>query len=99
VIAHQETSLAAALSIAGHVESMRRLVLWYIASKGGYGATDEEIQTMLDMNPSTERPRRGELVKAGKVRDSGNRRETISRRKAIVWVAVLQQGDLFKERP
>lgn len=34
-------------------------------------ATDHELQTKLGMDPSTERPRRGELVDAGYVMESG----------------------------
>jgi len=49
------------------------------------GATDEEIQTWLGMNPSTQRPRRVELVKKGLVVDSGKTRQTRSGRKATVW--------------
>lgn len=52
------------------------------------GATDEELQDLLQMNPNTERPRRVELVRMGLVRDSGLTRTTRSGRKATVWVAV-----------
>ena len=50
-----------------------------------YGQTDEEMQDWLPMNPSTQRPRRGELVKAGLVEDSGEKRRTRSGRWATVW--------------
>ena len=50
-------------------------------------ATDEEVQTVLSMNPSTERPRRKELQDAGLVVDSGIRRCTASGRNAVVWAA------------
>ena len=36
--------------------------------------TDREIQSILGMEGSTERPRRGELVRMVRVRDSGTRR-------------------------
>lgn len=52
------------------------------------GATDEEIQRTLDMNPSTQRPRRVELVDAGLIEDSGRTAPTRSGRPAVVWVAV-----------
>lgn len=47
------------------------------------GLTDAQIQAALDMNPSSERPRRLELVEAGLVRDSGRRRNGMA-----VWTAV-----------
>lgn len=49
------------------------------------GMTDEELQHELDMNPSTERPRRVELVEYGLVVDSGERRTTHAGIEAIVW--------------
>ena len=49
------------------------------------GLTDEQIQQYLDMNPSTQRPRRGELVAAGMLLDSGQTRPTTSGRPAVVW--------------
>lgn len=59
----------------------------FIHRAGSRGATDEEIQTALALNPSTQRPRRIELVKAGRVYDSGNRRKTLANLDAVVWVA------------
>jgi hypothetical protein len=51
------------------------------------GATDEEIQHELQMNPSTQRPRRIELVEAKLVLDSTMKRPTSSGRQAVVWIA------------
>jgi hypothetical protein len=48
------------------------------------GLTDEEMQTRLGMNPSTQRPRRIELVRRGLVVECGTRR-TASGRMASVW--------------
>jgi hypothetical protein len=67
--------------------SKRRLVYDYVQVMGDIGATDEEIQDILGMNPSTQRPRRVELVDAGLIRDSGATRKTRSGRPAVVWVA------------
>jgi len=53
---------------------------------GDYGWTDEELQIQLTWNPSTERPRRIELMDYGFVYDSGRTRRTHSNRKAVVWV-------------
>jgi hypothetical protein len=60
-------------------------VLDVIRSSGG--ATDEEGLFASGFNVNTYRPRRVELVGLGLVRDSGERRLTQSRRRAIVWVA------------
>jgi transcription initiation factor IIE alpha subunit len=48
------------------------------------GLTDEEMQTRLGMNPSTQRPRRIELARRGLVVECGTRR-TASGRNASVW--------------
>lgn len=82
---HSETSKDAADSIRPSTASLREKVYALIASSSGM--TDEEIQVALDMNPSTERPRRIELVNAGRVRDSGRTKATRSGRQAVVWVA------------
>ena len=77
------TSKAAALSVAPRTGTQRRRVLDAIAASGGL--TDEEIQARLAMNPSTQRPRRVELVEGGWIKDSGARRPSSSGRESIVW--------------
>lgn len=47
--------------------------------------TDEAIQTTLEMNQNNERPRRGELVEKGLVRDSGRTGRTHSGCRAVLW--------------
>jgi hypothetical protein len=49
-----------------------------------HGLTDEEQQAALAMNPSTQRPRRVELVRRGFVVEDGARK-TSSGRMAAVW--------------
>lgn len=83
--AHSPTSRAAAEALTDS-GTKRRLVLALIAA--GDGLTDEECQVALTMNPSTQRPRRVELVEMGLVRDSGRTRPTHSGREAVVWEAV-----------
>jgi hypothetical protein len=78
-----ETSKAAAVDIGKHRETLRQKVLAYITLYGP--VSDEMIQRALGMNPSTQRPRRIELVEAGKVKDSGQKRKTLSGRTAIAW--------------
>ena len=51
-------------------------------------STDEEIQGWTELSPSSERPRRGELVEMGIVEESGEVRPTKSGRNATVWTLV-----------
>lgn len=55
--------------------------------KIGGPQSDNELVASLEMwgSPSGIRTRRAELVKQGKVRDSGKRKRTGSGRNAIVW--------------
>lgn len=82
-----DTSAGAADRIESAAATLRAKVLRHL-KENALGLTDEEMQERLDMNPSTERPRRIELVNAGDVKDSGQRRRTHSGRWAVVWVAV-----------
>lgn len=85
-VPYRETSVAAAESMREGASTLRARVLSALRSSGPM--TDEEIQLSLGMNPSTERPRRIELLTSGSVRDSGETRLTKSERRAIVWAAV-----------
>lgn len=80
------TQRLAALSIYPHTGTDRRRVLDFVASRGEWGATDDEMQQALRMNPSTQRPRRVELRDGGWIEQSGRKRRTLSRRAAVVWV-------------
>ena len=81
------TSLEAAEAIEPKVGTLRRAVLECIRSSALHGWTDEQIQRLTNMGPSTQRPRRVELMRAGLVVDSGRTRKTASGRNATVWVA------------
>jgi protein tyrosine/serine phosphatase len=87
--AQSETSRGAAERMRPTASTDRAAVLALLTRKLS-GMTDEEIQRALKLNPSTERPRRIELVQAGKVRDSGRTRKTKSGRAATVWEAVSE---------
>lgn len=83
-VAGSITSAAAADSLdATTLNRLHRVVLEYLATRAG-GATDEEMQRGIPMPPSTQRPRRIELVRRGLVVECGTRR-TASGRKASVW--------------
>lgn len=81
------TSRAAAEAARVTTPKQRAAVLRFLEERGQLGATDEEIQLALELRSQSEGPRRGELVKAGLVRDSGQRRPTTSGRAAVVWIA------------
>jgi len=89
---HSPTSADAARGIEPRTESLRRAVLDYLRGRGAEGATDEAIQEALQMNPSTQRPRRIECVELGLVRDSGRTRPTRSGRQAVVWMAIERKA-------
>lgn len=82
------TSDAAARWVAPFTGTMRERVYAYIAACGSNGATDDEGETALGIRPQSYTPRRGELVNAGRVVDSGRRRPTASGSPAAVWIAV-----------
>lgn len=85
---HSDTSKSAAVAIVSDRNALRKQVYDFIKSKGLNGATDEEIQDGLGMNPSTQRPRRVELWNKGSVLLAADmKRPTKSGRLAQVWVA------------
>lgn len=91
--AHSETSREAAIANYYSAGSQRSRVLRCLRDHPD-GLTDEELQELLNMNPSTQRPRRIELCDSEPpmVKDSGRTRKTKSGRNATVWVARQVQG-------
>lgn len=85
-VSGSQTSQLAAAAIRKGASSLRTKVLNYLRDRRD-GATDDEMQWALGMNPSTQRPRRVELCEEGLVVDSGKRRPTKSGRAATVWYA------------
>ncbi len=61
-----ETSKAAAERIEPSMKSLKGKLLAYLREHGPM--TDDEMQKFIPMNPSTQRPRRIELVSKGLVR-------------------------------
>lgn len=80
------TSDVAADCIASRVVTMRAAVLSMLRERGEHGATDQEMQDALGLPSNTQIPRRWELVKAGGVVASGQKRKTRSNCPATVWV-------------
>lgn len=87
------TSRAAAESIEPAITTLRGIVLAFLRTEAPGGATDEEMQLGLGMGPSTQRPRRIELVRGGLVRATGVQRQTSSGRMAEVWTAVRASAE------
>ena len=85
---HSDTSRDAAKLIETDINRLQAAVLKAIRLRA---STDEELQAVLHMNPSTERPRRVELVEKGLIVDRGLRRKTASGRYAVVWEAVRRE--------
>jgi hypothetical protein len=83
---HSDTSEEAAKSVDPAADTWLSKVYRELIKAGPVGRTDDELQIILDMNPSTQRPRRIDLVKRSLVCDSGARRKTRSNRPAVVWV-------------
>lgn len=83
--AHSGPSVEAAEAIKPDANRLRQVVYDAI-SRADNGLTDEEGIAETGLSPSTYRPRRVELVRAGKVVDSGRTRKTASGRSATVWV-------------
>lgn len=74
----------AAREIEPHVTGLQQRLLDFLEEWGP--ATDEQIADALGMNPSTERPRRIELERAGLVVQAGVAK-TKSGRSAALWKA------------
>lgn len=81
---HSATSRDASRRIRGGAQALRERVYDYIRAHGP--VTDEEIAEALQMNPSTERPRRVELQSAQRIRPEGEKK-TRSGRRAQAWRA------------
>ena len=84
-VQHSRTSMAAADAMDGdRLNSLQRSVVAFLRDRGVHGATDEEMQLGIPMPPSTQRPRRIELVRRGLVVEAGTRKAR-SGRFARAW--------------
>lgn len=81
---HSKTSRAAARKVKPDADRVR--VFQYLCEHPD-GATDEEMQIALNLNGSTQRPRRISLVESGVVINSNRTRLTRPNRPAVVWAA------------
>lgn len=85
-IESSDTSRAAAASVEPRRGRLQAVVLATLVGSAMTGLTDEQGIRITGLSPSTYRPRRIELVEAGRVVDSGKRRRTVSGRWAVVWI-------------
>lgn len=79
---HSDTSKNAAESMKNSAQSCRARVFEFIKNRGP--CSDEQIQQGLKMNPSTQRPRRIELVVMKLIEPYGFTK-TKSNRDATLW--------------
>lgn len=81
----RRTSRAAADGNETNSGNQRSRIYRLIVQHGG--ATDEELSEATGIKPDSVRPRRGELVELGFVRDSGQTRKNRAGEQVIVWLA------------
>lgn len=78
-----ETSDEAARSITDDVTRLRRLVLNLVIKNGGH--TCDEVEVLTGLTHQTASARFNDLQRLGRIVDSGERRLTRRKRRAIVW--------------
>ncbi len=86
---HSDTSTEAAVAIAPKFGKMTMSVLNFLA--GQQGMTDEEAQRAMGLEGNSYRPCRVTLADRGYVADTGGRRMTAHRKRAVVW-SITQKG-------
>ena len=84
--AHSATSKEAADSIREQTANLRERIYDFIKAVG-HGVSDERISAVTGIQQNTVRPRRIELVKAGRVMAAPYPTKTVSGRKATAWIA------------
>lgn len=83
----RDTSRLAARHVASRVEALRDRCLSKVKAAGSDGLTADEAAELVDETVLSIRPRFTELLRDGKIKDSGLRRRNDSGRSAKVWVA------------
>jgi len=93
------TSSAAAASVIETKDTQRELVFDAIKHAGAEGVTDDDLQVLLNLDGSSERPRRWELWKQARISvlrdDAGNavKRLTRTNHRGVVWVTANLQRE------
>ena len=83
------TSKAAAEQKTDAASDRTKMLAAYRAA-GAMGLTDDEMRITTNLNPDSIRPRRGELIRAGKVMETTKTRPTRTGRLATVFIAVTK---------
>jgi hypothetical protein len=89
-----DTSRDAASAIQGFVNPLQAKVLHWVRSQGVNGSTCDEAEVALNMRHQTCSARIRELALKERILDSGIRRRTRSKRKAIVYVTPEHHPDI-----
>ena len=89
------TSIAALIKSAPNRESNRGKVLQFIIDRQERGATDQEMQAVLQMAGDTLRPTRLSLAKDNLIYDSGRTRQNERGNECIIWIASNVEMGLF----
>jgi hypothetical protein len=82
-----DTSIDAAAALAPDLGRLQRIALAAIREAGDAGLTADELAAALKLTRWTVQPRTSELRRKGAIRDSGQRRQNATGKRAIVWTA------------
>ncbi|TPG56371.1 hypothetical protein [Sphingomonas glacialis] len=82
-----DTSISAARSIDIATSHLQRIALRAIRAAGARGLTTHELADIVRIHRDALQPRTTELRQRGLIRDSGGRRQNVTGKNAIVWVA------------
>ena len=85
-----DTSIDAADALAPDLGRLQRLAETTIRDAGDAGLTADELAARLKLQRWSIQPRTTELSRKGFIRDSGQRRQNITGKRAIVWVAATR---------
>ena len=87
-----DTSVEAADAIAPDLGRLQRLAETEIRAAGDAGLTADELAARLKLERWSVQPRTTELSRKGFIRDSGQRRQNVTGKRAIVWVAATRDN-------
>lgn len=82
------TSRAAAQAIAEHAPLQRARILEFMAERGAFGATCDEVESALGILPQSASARFAELREAGMIAKTNQRRPTRTGRSARVCIVI-----------
>jgi hypothetical protein len=88
VAPHNGTATSKAAAAAKtNAATDREVMLRTYRNAGKVGRTDDEMHILTELNPDSIRPRRGELIRAGLVKETSMTRKTRKGCMATVYVA------------